>query len=46
MGKMNPVRWAFFFDVQFRGMYFGYISDPKHFPLENAKKVMIDMFTR
>lgn len=46
MGKKNPLRWAFFFDIQFRGVYFGYISDPKNFPLEKAKQVMIDMFTR
>lgn len=46
MGKKNPSRWAFFFDIQFRGIYFGYVSDPKYFPLDNAKQVMIDMFTR
>ena len=46
MGRNNPARWAFFFDIQFRGIYFGYISAPKKFPLENAKQVMIDMFTR
>lgn len=46
IGKNNPTRWAFFFDIQFRGIYFGYITDPKNFPLENARQVMIDMFTR
>lgn len=46
LGKNNPTRWAFFFDIQFRGVYFGYISDPKKFPLDNARQVMIDMFTR
>ena len=46
MGKKNPERWALSFDIHFRGISFGYISDPKLFPLEQAKKVMIDMFTR
>jgi len=46
MGKKNPERWAFSFDIHFRGISFGYISDPKSFPLEQAKQVMIDMFTR
>lgn len=46
MDKKNPVRWALFFDIQFRGVYSGYITNPKNFPLENAKQVMIDMFTR
>ena len=46
MGKKNPERWAFSFDIHFRGISFGYISEPKSFPLEQAKQVMIDMFTR
>lgn len=46
MEKKNPARWAFFFDIQFRGIYFGYIADPNNFPLDNAKQVMLDMFTR
>lgn len=46
MGKNNPLRWAMFFDIQFKGVYFGYISDPESFQLENARQVMIDMFTR
>jgi len=46
MGKKNPERWAFSFDIHFMGISFGYISDPKSFPLEQAKQVMIDMFTR
>lgn len=46
MGKKNPLRWAFFFDIQFQGIYFGYIRNSQTFPLENARQVMIDMFTR
>ena len=46
MGKKSPERWAFSFDIHLRGISFGYISDPKSFPLEQAKQVMIDMFTR
>ena len=45
MGKKNPERWALSFDIHFRGISFGYISEPKSFPLEQAKQVMIDMFT-
>jgi len=46
MGKKNPERWAFSFDLHFRGITFGYISEPKSFPLEQSKQVLIDMFTR
>ena len=46
MGKKNPERWAFSFDIHFKGITFGYISEPKSFPLEQSKQVMIDMFTR
>ena len=45
-GKKNPERWAFSFDIHFRGIYFGYINEPDSFPLEQAKQVMMDMFTR
>jgi AcrR family transcriptional regulator len=46
LDKKNPERWAFSFDIHFKGIYFGYISEPESFPLEQAKQVMIDMFTR
>lgn len=46
MGKKNAERWAFSFEIHFKGIAFGYISEPKSFPLEQAKQVMMDMFTR
>lgn len=46
MGKKNPGRWAFFFDIQFRGIYSAYLTDPLNFPMENVRQVMTEMFTR
>ena len=46
MGRNNPERWAFSFDIHFRGLYFGYVSQPDSFPLDKGMQVMVDMFTR
>jgi TetR/AcrR family transcriptional regulator, repressor of the mexAB-oprM multidrug resistance operon len=44
--KRNPERWAFSFDLHFKGIYFGYIANPKSFPLDDGRQVMFDLFAR
>jgi len=46
MGKNNPERWAFSFDLHFKGIYLGFITNPKSFPLEDARQVMFALFAR
>lgn len=46
MGRKNPERWAFSFDIHFKGICFGYLAEPKTFPLQKGTQVMVDMFTR
>ncbi len=46
MGKKNPKRWALFFDVQFKGISSGYLTDSKSFPLDDTRQMMMDMFTK
>jgi AcrR family transcriptional regulator len=46
MGKKNPQRWALSFDIHFKGVSAGYLMDPGSFPLDEARQMMVDMFTR
>lgn len=46
MGKNNPERWAFSFELHFKGIYLGYITNPKTFPLDDARQVMFALFTK
>ncbi len=46
MGKKNPRRWALSFDIHFKGISTGYLTDPGLFPLDEARQMMVDMFTR
>lgn len=46
MGKKNPPRWALSFDIHFKGISAGYLTDPGAFPLDEARQMMVDMFTR
>jgi len=45
-GKKNPQRWALSFDIHFKGVSYGYMTEPKTFPLDEARQMMVDMFTR
>ena len=45
-GKKNPQRWTLSFDIHFKGISAGYLTDPGAFPLDEARQMMVDMFTR
>ncbi len=46
IGKKNPQRWALSFDIHFKGVSYGYMTEPKTFPLDDTRQMMVDMFTR
>jgi AcrR family transcriptional regulator len=46
IGKNNPERWAFSFDLHFKGICLGYLTNPKSFPLDDARQVMFALFSK